>query len=332
MAEQPAVLSRLLGSCSEHEATVREIVPDPLAGVAFVARGSSDNAAVFGRYLAELHGAVPAGLVAPSLHTRYDARVDYSRHLVVAVSQSGETPEVVAVCERLRASGAATLAVTNTPGSALTAVAHRTLLTGAGAELAVPATKTVTAELFLMLVIARALEADPPGDRADLESLVRGVEEIVEDSGPPAVLARRWAQASRMLVAGRGLMLAATLETALKIKESAGILAEGMSTADLLHGPIAAVGSAVPVLVLDGGGKTRADAAQLVERLELSGSPLGRCLPGDDAELTLPVGLSEEAQVVLATVRGQQLALAMAREKGIDPDEPAGLAKVTRTH
>ena len=125
MDEQPEVLRRVADSAAEIRERVRAVVPDPLDGIAFVGRGSSDNAAMLGRYASELAAHRPAGLAAPSLHTRYDSPVNYSGYLVIGLSQSGATPEVVATCERLRASGAVVIAITNDDSSALAAVSEK---------------------------------------------------------------------------------------------------------------------------------------------------------------------------------------------------------------
>ena len=149
MAEQPDALRRLADRFDEDAATVRAVLPDPFAGVVFLARGSSDNAAVYGRYLAELASGRPAGLAAPSLHTLYDAPARYDGFLVVAISQSGETPEIVTVCRRLGEAGARTVAVRERRATARSAgAADAVLALGVGPERAVPATKTVTGQML----------------------------------------------------------------------------------------------------------------------------------------------------------------------------------------
>lgn len=331
MDEQPEVLQRIADSAAESRDRVRAVVPKQLAGIAFVGRGSSDNAAVLGRYAAELAAHRPAGLTAPSLHTRYTATVDYSGYLVVALSQSGATPEVVATCERLRASGAVVVAITNDDVSALASVADLTLSTDAGAELAVPATKTVTAEMALVLVVAAALGEDPSG-LATLDRLPAAVAMVLADDEPAAELASRWARHERMLVTARGLPYAAALETALKVKETSRIFAEGMSIADLLHGPIVTVDSDLPVLDIDGGAPIASDGRELVQRLEALGAPLATCTPEPGSTLPMPPGLAEAMYAIVATVRGQQLARHLSIARGLDPDHPSGLTKVTPTH
>jgi len=311
------------------------VLPAPLAGTMFLARGSSDNAAVYGRYLTELRSGRPAGLMAPSLYTRYHAAVDWSGFLVVALSQSGATPEIVRTCADLRAAGAVVIGLTNLPGSPMSQVVDRELLAGAGPERAVPATKTVTAQLALLVTVTSALAAARPrpepaaagasaAGNGELAGLPDGVAAVLDDPGPARQLAARWKGLDRLVVAGRGLAYAAALETALKIKETTGILAEGISTADLLHGPIAAVYAGAPVLLIEGGGPADTDLADLRDLLADRGA--------EQAELPLPPGLPEAAQVITAVVRGQQLARELALARGVDPDAPAHLSKVTATH
>jgi len=345
MAEQPDVLARVTARAPADAEAVRAVVPDPLAGVVFLARGSSDNAAVFGRYLAELRAGRPAGLAAPSLYTRYHATVDWRGYLVVALSQSGATPEIISTCRAMRAGGAVVLGITNEPGSPLGDAVDLLLSTDAGRERAVPATKTVTAQLAVLVTVTSALRAGAAagtagaaggagaagtagaaGGAADggaLDGLPGAVAGVLGDPGPVERLADRWRALDRLVVAGRGLAYAAALETALKVKETTGILAEGISTADLLHGPIAAVYAGAPVLLVDGGGPADTD---LDELRALLGSRRAQA-----ASLPVPPGLPEAVHVIAAITRGQQLARELARARHVNPDAPAHLSKVTAT-
>jgi glutamine---fructose-6-phosphate transaminase (isomerizing) len=330
MGEQPGALTRLAERFDEDAATVRGVAPDPLAGVVFLARGSSDNAAVYGRYLAELASGRPAGLAAPSLHTLYETRADYSGFLVIAISQSGETPEIVTVCRRLSEAGARTVAIVNDAGSPLGAAADAVLALGVGPERAVPATKTVTGQMLAVAAVAAAL-GPIPFEGAELAAMPDAVQAVLDDPEPATALAGRWAGSARLFVAARGLLYAAALEAALKIKETTGILAEGISAADLRHGPIGVAGGDVPVLALDGGGAGHEDVRAVAELARERGAPIAVCADAPGADLPLPAGMPEALALFPATVRAQQLAAAMAAARGIDPDTPAGLTKVTPT-
>jgi glucosamine--fructose-6-phosphate aminotransferase (isomerizing) len=336
LAEQPDVLRRLVDRHPADRDQVRAILPGArqpgkLAGTVLLARGSSDNVAVYGRYLLEMASRRPAGLAAPSIHTRYDAEVDFSGYLVVALSQSGATPEIVETSAHMRGAGATVIGITNEAGSPLTEVSDLTLLTEAGKERAVPATKTVTAQLLAMAAVAAAF--DPEFVKLDdLERLPDAAASVAGETASARAVASRWADATRLVVTGRGLAYAAALETALKIKESARVHAEGLSSADLLHGPIAAVDAGLPVLLVAGGERFAGDDKALAERLAASGVPHAICGTAPGADLPLPAGTPEVTAPILATIKGQQLALAASLLRGLDPDAPAGLSKVTATH
>jgi glutamine---fructose-6-phosphate transaminase (isomerizing) len=313
MAEQPAVLARLIARADEDAATMRKVTPDPLAGTVLLARGSSDNAALFGRYLAELVTGRPVGLAAPSLYTRYHADVDWSGYQVIALSQSGATPEILTTASAMRASGATVTGITNEPDSPMRDTVDVLLSTDAGPERAVPATKTMTAQ---MLLLATALGV------TGIHGLPAAVTKILEDDTTPQ-LAEQWRDIDRLIVTGRGLAYAAALEIALKIKETTGILAEGLSTADLRHGPIATAFAGAPVLLVDAGGPAADDTRDLGRTLTARNATVGM--------VEVDEHLSEPARAIGAVVRGQQLARALALAKGVDPDKPAGLTKVTPT-
>jgi glutamine---fructose-6-phosphate transaminase (isomerizing) len=331
MAEQPSVLERIALRLSEMQDQIRTAMPERLVGSAFLARGSSDSAALLGRYATEVMSGRPSSLVAPSVHTRYRADVDYSGYLVVALSQSGATPEIVATARQLRRDGAVVVGVVNDPDSSLADEVDLAVAIGAGPELAVPATKTVTAQMAVVLAIAWAA-GQARHDPGAFSQLPAAVATLLEDEERVVELAQRWCSNDRMVVAARGFCFAAALETALKCKEASLVFAEGFSTADFLHGPIASLSAGFPVLVIDGGGATSADARDLVERAESQGASVATSAASDDSPLRLPDCLPEFLQPIAATVRGQQLAFHLAMARGLDPDRPEGLSKVTLTH
>lgn len=330
MAEQPAVLNRLVNRFESDVARVRAVLPVQLAGVVFVARGSSDHAALFGRYLVEPAAGRPVSLAAPSLHTLYSAHINYDGYLAVALSQSGETPEISTVCDRMRSAGARVIAITNNPASPLAHAVDLVLPLEAGTERAVPATKTVTAQLLLVATVAAAL-GPVPFTKADLASLSGAVAEVLADDTSPRRLAERWSGADRLMVAARGILYGVALEAALKVKEAAGVLAEGFSAADLRHGPVGAINADVPVLILDGGGPASRDLADLAHLLRQRNAPVALCAASPDADLPLPKQLPEALAAIPATVRAQQFALALTLILGRNPDAPGGLSKVTPT-
>jgi fructoselysine-6-P-deglycase FrlB-like protein len=352
IAEQPDALRRtfdaLLPQVGELEALGRAT-----GQVLFIARGSSDNAAVYGQYLCSVHARRLASLASPSLATIYRADLDLRGVLAVAVSQSGATEEIVRTLEWARRCGARTVAVTNAPGSPLAGLADVALITRAGRELAVPATKTYTTQLAAMAVVALSLRRRPAagpevlagvpdavGDRDPAEVLA-GVPDAVgamlEVAPATEALAGRLTEAETLVVSGRGFAYSTALELALKLKETCYITAVGLSYADLVHGPIAIVDATTPaLLVAAADGPMLPEMTGLARRAAAAGAPVYGI--GGDHEFAAACrsaipgpSLPEHLAPFALVVPGQLLAEALARAKGLDPDRPRGLAKVTQT-
>ena len=330
MEAQPRVLAALAGRRAEIVARLRAVAPRPLAGVVIVARGSSDYAAVFGRYVIAAATGTPVALAAPSLLNLYGVTPRVEGWLAVAISQSGRTPEIVSVLDRYRDAGACTVALTNDPDSPLAGVAAAEIALEAGPEGAVPATKTFTAELAAVALVAEALGSVSWAD-ADWEALPGAVADVLSDAEPADRAAERLADARELVVVGRGFLMCVALEAALKLREAAGVRAEGWSAADFRHGPVTAMQGDVPLLAVSAAGPAAADVEQLAAELERAGGPVLRLADRPDADLPYRGGPSEALRAMPAAVRAQQLALALARARGVDPDEPPGLRKVTRT-
>jgi glutamine---fructose-6-phosphate transaminase (isomerizing) len=330
MAEQPARLHDLISRSDEIRERVRKTAPSPMHGITIVARGSSDHAATYGRYLLEAATGLPISLAAPSLHTLYHAAVDYRGQLVVCVSQSGRTPEIVTTLDHLCAAGGQAVAVTNDRLSPLAEAADAVVELGVGEELAVPATKTVTAQFTAFALLAQALGSTPFSGK-DLAALPGLVEEMLDDDEPAVMAAETLAGASHLIVVARGFLYAAALECALKIKETCSLLADGYSSADLRHGPIAAVTAGFPVVALNGPGPAHDDVATLVGELGERRARVLTIATDADAAMPLPPDVPETLLPILAVVRGQQLARALALRLGYEPDTPEGLSKVTVT-
>ncbi len=336
IGEQPRVLRALVDRADEIATAVRRAAPRPLRGLVLVARGSSDNAAIFGRYVLELAVGVPVVLAAPSLQTRYEVTPALEGFLAVGVSQSGRTPEIVSTVERLRAGGAATLALTNEADTPLAASCDAAVVLGTGPEEAVPATKTFTAQVAAFALLADAL-ADVPWRRADWDAVLDAVEEVVADPGPAAALADAVVDADRVLPVGRGLLLSAALEVGLKLAETTGAAVHAYSAADLLHGPIATVGPGTLALCLTAAGPTAQDVRTTADALAERGAALigmgadRDLLPRAPRWLPVPAGAPEPLATIPYVVRGQQLAERAAVAAGVDPDRPFDLSKVTPT-
>ena len=345
IAEQPEALRRtfeaLLPQAGELEALGRAT-----RQVLFVARGSSDNAAVYGQYLCSARAGRLASLASPSLATVYRADLDLRGVLAVAVSQSGATEEIVTTLEWARRCGARTVAVTNVATSPLTEFADVPLITQAGEELAVPATKTYTTQLAAMAVLAHALHGSSPGGSrgagggVEVEELLGVPEAVGAMLGVAEAaegLAGRLAGVDALVVSGRGFAYSTALELALKLKETCYLTAVGLSYADLVHGPIAVVDRGTPaLLVAAGDGPMLPEMTALARRIAGTGADVHGI--GGDPEFaaacrsTLPgTSLPEHLAPFALIVPGQLLAEALARSRGIDPDAPRGLDKVTQT-
>lgn len=342
MAEQPTVLTRIVQRRPLLHELIRSHLPADVRGIALIARGSSDNVAVHARYLLELATGRPVSLIAPSILTRYHRHLDARDHLVVALSQSGRTPEIVDVATRLAQAGGVVVAVTNDEDAALTQAAAVTLAVGTSRELAVPATKTVTGQLALVTVLAEAVGdgiGDYTGGEQGWSALAAAAAETLEDTDdlPAAVDILRPRLTAIHLA--RGLTYAAALEGALKSKETSRRVHEGFSSADFLHGPLTVASPAVAVVAYGAAGPVLADVADTAKAAAQLGSPVIGV--GDPAVwagvegavgLAVPQTVGEALAVIPLVIRGQQMAIATTLALGLDPDSPTGLNKVTATN
>lgn len=337
MREQPRVLAELAGRFAAVRGEVAARYRDGLPGVAFLARGSSDHAALLGRYAVELYSGLPTCLIAPSLNTAYRGSARrFAGWLVVALSQSGRTPEIVDLADQYRRAGAKVIGISNDASSELATSADLGIDLAAGPERAVPATKTVTAQMLAVLTVAAAVGPDDGGpsvaEIAGLGDAARTV--LADEAGVRAVVTELLPvlrRGHRLAVVGRGLCYPAAMETALKLQETTGVLAHGFSAADFRHGPIAVCGVDAPAVLLAGHGPADEDTRALEPALRERSAPVAVLGSGASGRATWPE-LGGAADCVLATVRGQQFALELCRALGIDPDSPTGLSKVTLTH
>jgi glucosamine--fructose-6-phosphate aminotransferase (isomerizing) len=330
MAEQPSRLAALLARRREVVRELRALLPDRPIGTVLVARGSSDHAATCGRYLLEMASGRPVSSASPSVHTLYRSEVDFSGHLVVAVSQSGRTPEIVEVVERARATGGRAVAITNDATSPLARSADMVIALEAGDERAVPATKTVTCQLAAFAMLAQAL-GEIGLDDASAGSLPGQVAHVLADVDPAVQLAEWLLGANRLATVARGLLYGAAAEAALKIEETTSVFASAFSAADLRHGPIAIASTGIAVLAFAHPGPACADVLDLVEDLAVRGARTKLAGPVPGSDLPWPAAAPEALAPILAVARAQQLARFLALRMGRNPDAPSGLTKVTVT-
>lgn len=337
IAEQPDALARTIDALRPLRPAIRELAASRRT-VLFVARGSSDNAAIYGRYLLEIHAGHPAGLAAPSVSTHYGARLDLSDAVVVSVSQSGETQEIVEAQQWAAACGARTIAVTNNADSSLVRTADLALVTQAGRELAVPATKSYTTQLAAMAILAGALAPDPGALDAELDRVPAEVHRLVTERGGIDAAVDRLAATPDVLVSGRGIVFGTALETALKIEETCLRPVRGLSYADLRHGPIAVVDAEhVAVLVSAQDGPMVSGMTELAGDLRRRGVGATVGVGGNpDFAAACDVAapgprLSELVAPLALVVPGQLIVEKLARTLGLNPDAPRGLSKVTQS-
>jgi glucosamine--fructose-6-phosphate aminotransferase (isomerizing) len=336
--QQPAVLAHTLkagiGNAKRFQRLVEAKRPRL---VVLAARGTSDNAALFGRYLLEIATGIPVSLAEASIATLYRAKVNYADALVVALSQSGESTDTNMVLEWARARGAMTLGITNERGSTLAGLAEHVWLVRGGKERSVAATKTYTGQMLLLYLLAFAL-----GGRvrlADLERLPGMVEGALGLEEEVAELAARYRFMNRAAVVGRGLNYSNAFEFALKLMETCYVVAEGFSSADFLHGPIALAEPSFPVFAFAPAGVTWNSIGQTLDRLTgMRAEVLAIADPGNREVaaraarvIRLPRRIPEALTPIPYIVPAQIFAACLAVEKSLDPDRPRTLSKVTLT-
>ncbi len=333
MSEQPDVVASVLARANEVRAAAA--VLKRCQALILVARGSSDHAAVFGRYLFEIRNRLLVSLAAPSAVTVYQAGPRLRGAGVVAISQSGRGEDVVAVVEAAKAQRAPTVAIVNDTKSPLARAADVVLDCRAGRERSVPATKTVTAQMAMLCALSEALGRGRLQGRTELP---RVLQVLLADRGAAPQVATALVRASAIGVVGRGFAYPVALELALKLKEMAQANAEAFSAADFRHGPVALVEPGYAVLGVDVGGHSSRpclDTAAVVQKLggalalirvgQVDPTPL--CVPS----LVHASKLDEPYGAIAAVVAGQLVAFELARRRGVDPSRPPGLQKVTST-
>jgi glutamine---fructose-6-phosphate transaminase (isomerizing) len=327
VAEQPAVLARILDAQDEFAAAAERIAAAKPRFVLIAARGTSDHAGLYAKYLAEVLLQLPAGLVSPSALTVYGARPEMHDVLFIAVSQSGRSPDLVDSLTAARSRGALTVAVTNAIDSPLAAAAEIAVDVRAGIERAVAATKSYTAELlslYLLIAGVRAAEAAARLPEAAARTLALTPDDRL------AAIAAPLQYAERLVVTARGYSSATAHEAALKLMETSYLSAMAFSGADLLHGPLAMIDRSVPVIAVTSPGRGGEAMAPVLERLD----ELGAHVLQVGSPEGMPIahqGLPEELLPVLEILPLQRLAWRLALDRGVDPDRPRGLSKVTQT-
>ncbi|HEU5204300.1 MAG TPA: SIS domain-containing protein [Candidatus Limnocylindrales bacterium] len=346
--EQPAVAERFLQHGLPEVRRIADALADREIDVVLIAaRGTSDHAGLYAQYLFGALHRLPVALATPSLVSLYGIAPRLDRALVIGISQSGRSPDVVAVLDAARAQGAPTIAITNAPGSPLARAAEHPIDVAAGPELATAATKTYTAQLLAVAALAAALPATPdaqalggsPAERCTvLEGIPAALTQALAVEHAAGALAEARRNLDRCTVLGRAFDYATAREWSLKLKELAQVHAEPYSSADFQHGPLALVEPGYQVLAVAPSGLAGADLAKLVRRLREE-HDVDALVVSDDpdiraagtASLELPSGLPEWLMPIVSIVPGQLFALYLTVARGLDPERPRWISKVTET-
>jgi glucosamine--fructose-6-phosphate aminotransferase (isomerizing) len=336
--EQPEVAARFLRRAPEIVGPLADTIRDRgCEQVVIAARGTSDHAAIYAQYVLGVRHGLSVGLGTPSVISLYGAEPRLDRALVVGISQSGASPDVVAVIEAGRRQGAPTLAITNDPESPLARAAETSIDLGAGSELAVAATKTYTTELLAIAALSAGMSGDP-ADAAALLAIPDAMRHALDLEPQVESMAADQAGADRALVLARGYEYATAREWALKLKELARVFADPYSAADFEHGPLALLEPDVPVLAMVRPGPTAASLVALLDRLRTD-MDADIAVVSDQADalalarwpFALPPGTPEWLGPIVSIVVGQLHALHLTRARGLDPERPRNVRKVTRT-
>lgn len=325
--EQPERIAHVLDVNRSVTAEARNLLSgDDVFHVVIAARGTSDNAARYAKYVWATQLGLPVTLAAPSLHTRYGKTPDFQGAAVVGISQSGESPDLVSVVEQAQTQGRPTIAITNEIDSPLAAISDVVVPLHAGPELSIAATKTYTTSLMAIAMIAcgdEPLLGVPAAidDTLDLESTIQGA---VADLGP----------IDRAVTLGRGYNHSTAFEWALKLQEMAYVFAHAFSPADFAHGPFAVLDEGFPVLAAIPAGPIAADSFATIDRAVTERDAAVMLLTDTDAPGVRSIRVPSTPEFVSPLVfitAAQLFTLHMALLRGIDPETPRGLKKVTRT-
>jgi glucosamine--fructose-6-phosphate aminotransferase (isomerizing) len=347
--QQPAAIERTLKAEWRRAVKLRRhFEQQPVQFIILAARGTSDNAAQFGRYLLEITTGIPVSLAAPSVATLYRSKLKVEHSAVVAISQSGESTDTNMVLEHAKASGAFTIGITNESESSLARMADDSFLVRAGKEKSVAATKTYSGQLLSFYLLAYALGG--PIELEALQRLSEWTEDALKLETEIHVRAERYRFMRHAVCIGRGLNYSNSLEFALKMMETCYVVAERFSSADLLHGPIAMLESSFPSFIFCPSGVTWEPMCELLKKLQSIGAEMllitdksnkaASGIPGQTGTpLTIPVALGQKNRKlpeeiytpIPYIIPAQLFAAYLAEVKGLNPDSPRTLNKVTQT-
>jgi glucosamine--fructose-6-phosphate aminotransferase (isomerizing) len=337
--EQPQRLADLLQNQRKTTEQIADIIRQrDIRSVFLAARGTSDNAGRYANYLWGAHNSLPLALATPSLFTYYRQPPKLNGALVVGISQSGQSPDIVSVLEEGRRQGCLTLAITNMPASPLVEAAELVLDIQAGDEKAVAATKTYTTELMAVAMLSAAL-SDDRSCWKELAKVPAWMEKVLKQDAPIARMAERYRYMRQCVVLGRGFNYCTAFEWALKLKELTYVVAEPYSSADFRHGPIAMIEGGFPVMAVTPSGKVFETLLEMLGRLRTEQSAElvvisdeKQALSLAQSPILLPAGMPEWVSPIVSILPAQLFACHLTRAKGFDTEKPRSIGKVTETH
>jgi len=337
--EQPERLASLLVNQKQTVTGIAKTIQSRNVQYAFLAaRGTSDNAGRYANYLWGAHNHLPMALATPSLFTYYQSPPRLQDALVIGISQSGQSPDIVSVVEEGRKQKCLTLAITNIPDSPLAKAADFVLDIQAGPEKAVAATKTYTNELMSIAMLSAAL-TNSSEEWSQLESIPEWARYVLNLDEEIAQMTQRYRYMSHCVVLGRGFNYSTAYEWALKLKELTYLIAEPYSSADFQHGPIAMIEGGFPVLAVAPKGKVHDSMIEMLTRLR-RGKNAELILISDDADslalaqspIQLPPQIPEWLTPLVSIIPAQLFACHLTQVKGYDTEKPRNITKVTETH
>ena len=334
--EQPVVIQELLDRETSNVRKIAQSIAGKFKYVIIAARGTSDNAARYAQYVLGARNHYQVALATPSLFSIYKTPPDISGSLVIAISQSGQSPDIVSVLAEGKKQGCPTIAITNEEKSPLATQADFIIPLHAHKEKAIAATKTYTTSLASLAMLSCSLSQDSQA-WSELEKVPSSMQETIIETQAIIKHAERYRYMEHCAVLGRGYNYSTAFEVALKVKELTRIVAEPYSSADFRHGPIATVTRGFPLILIAPKGSTSQDLADLCDQLRQLQAELvvisndEQLLGTAQLPLKIPAGLPEWLTPMAAIVPGQLFAMNLAIERGLNPDQPAGLHKVTET-
>lgn len=333
IAETPKVFTAILNNKDAFNSIKNVLVDQEIQSVLILARGTSDNAAHYLKYLIETQIGLPVGLTSPSSVTVYDSKLKYSKTLVVAISQSGQSPDLVKFATAAREAHAYIIALTNDGSSPLAKIAHNHFSLLAGPELAVAATKSYNAQLL----ISYLLVATWTGKAVNTTQIISEATRIAETADLVSKAVAAVSRDKELVILGRGFAYPNAREAALKIQETCKISVQGLSTADYLHGPISALTPETQVFIVAPAHMPASSITEATTKIRTTSSRIfwignGGTPEGDDIVLAGSNCDDEITSTLVDAMVLQRFALEFSVASGYDPDAPAGLSKVTLTN